>query len=692
MIRGTPGAQTVPVVSKTMLEHGRLPLLKLAEFASRESRRPRPIYTAHKWFARRLGCVFRSLLVAAGIEPGDDFWDAYYGDADLTGKTVLDPFVGGGTSVVEASRLGASCIGIDIDPVACAVTAFEATAATIPDLADTLETLKTSVGARLKKYHLGRSCCGKTMRVLHHFWVQRVDCPSCGQSVDAHPQFVLAEDKSGCWVICRYCNHVEKRNAGIERFRCSRCKETTAVRDGNVVYGRIRCPSCHSSEALIAIARKSKRPPNWHLFAQELIPLKATQRSVSVDERQLVTAGDNARQVYRKAEAELKSLLRAGDIALPNAPISDIARDDDRVTAYGYKSWTDLFNARQLLHLGLLHREIMELDEDLRKPFAIAFSNHLTTNCMMTAYAAGWRRLTPLFSIRAFRHIQRPVEVNPWVDGTGRGTFPNTVRRLMRARDFAAAPKEPSKGDVFVSVPVRQTDTPPRILNESSCRLSGIKSGSVDIVLTDPPYFDNINYSQLSEFFVPWMHHAGLTGAARTASVVKRALKARRADPSSADAFVDGLGRVFMEIERVLKPDGLVVFTYRHSQADAWQSLARAIAKSGLAVSTMFPIPGEAGVGLHSHEGSGLWDAVFVLREAGSCSRTDPLIVSENAVRDAEACVARWERQLESASIAFAAPDVKALQCAHLVASALSPNCHVQQQAQPLYDALQLIS
>jgi hypothetical protein len=52
----------------------------------------------------------------------------------------------------------------------------------------------------------------------------------------------------------------------------------------------------------------------------------------------------------------------------------------------------------------------------------IAFSDHLTTSCMMTNYAFGWRRLAPLFSIRAFRHVPRPIELNPRLDGTGRGT------------------------------------------------------------------------------------------------------------------------------------------------------------------------------------------------------------------------------------------------------------------------------
>jgi hypothetical protein len=71
---------------------------------------------------------------------------------------------------------------------------------------------------------------------------------------------------------------------------------------------------------------------------------------------------------------------------------------------------------------------------------ALAFSDHLTTNCMQTHYAFGWRRLAPLFSIRAYRHVTRPVEINPWLDGTGRGTFPNTVRQVQRAIEFARNP------------------------------------------------------------------------------------------------------------------------------------------------------------------------------------------------------------------------------------------------------------
>src|SRR5579859_3890814 len=85
----------------TLLDAGYLPVEELAVLAMREGRRPRPIYQVHRWFARRFGSAFRALLTAAALPTGADFWSAYYNGTDWRGRRVLDPFVGGGTSIVE---------------------------------------------------------------------------------------------------------------------------------------------------------------------------------------------------------------------------------------------------------------------------------------------------------------------------------------------------------------------------------------------------------------------------------------------------------------------------------------------------------------------------------------------------------------------------------------------------------------
>jgi len=657
---------------RTMLEHGRLPIASIARLAAREGRRPRPIYGVHKWFARRLGIVFRSLLVSANLGPDADFWKGYYGECQLDGLTVLDPFVGGGTSVVEARRLGADCIGVDVDPVACAVTAFELDLWQMPQLDDALAQLKESVGQTVQHYHRGRLPSGEKATVLHHFWVQTVSCPDCECVVHAHPNYILAEDACTCWVICAHCGSVERRRAGVESMRCSACDETTRVRSGPADRGVFVCPHCEHIEPLIDIARHGRKPPQWHLFAQEVFVPQPGTRSVAIADRIFVPARTAAAKAYKDASNAFRAGHGDGKIALPNAPISTVKRADGRITAYGYRSWLDLFNDRQLLHLGLLRRAIAKAPEKIQRSLSVAYSNHLTTNCMMAAYAAGWRRLTPLFSVRAFRHIQRPVEINPWVDGTGRGSFPNCVRKLIRAHQFAMSPKEPLIRGGFRAVPAPAQYGSGVVLNRSSQDLSAVRSGTVDIVLTDPPYFDNINYSELSEFFSPWMRDLGLTASAKaTRTVLAQSIVAGKTAKKDAAAFARGLGQVFREVRRVLKRGGLVVFTFRHTHADAWASLATALRIGGLAVTKVFPMPGEAGTGLHASEGTGLWDAVLVLRRTRLRAGASTMLLSSGAVKRAENQVRQWSKDLKHAAIPFAAVDAQALKSALLVADAL---------------------
>jgi putative DNA methylase len=133
------------------------------------------------------------LLTAAALPLGADFWKAYYEGTDAWhGKTVLDPFVGGGTSVVESSRLGANVIGVDVDAVACAITRFEIRAAKTPELWPKLSHLMEEIGKDLAPYYRTETSEIEDREVLHYFWVQQVVCGNCGVPVEAHPHHQLA--------------------------------------------------------------------------------------------------------------------------------------------------------------------------------------------------------------------------------------------------------------------------------------------------------------------------------------------------------------------------------------------------------------------------------------------------------------------------------------------------------------------
>lgn len=76
----------------------------------------RPIIAVHKWFARRPGTLFRGLLPAEF--QGKPLHEAFYESNSLSGRTVADPFMGGGTPLIEANRTGCDVVGFDINPMA----------------------------------------------------------------------------------------------------------------------------------------------------------------------------------------------------------------------------------------------------------------------------------------------------------------------------------------------------------------------------------------------------------------------------------------------------------------------------------------------------------------------------------------------------------------------------------------------
>lgn len=636
-----------------LLDAGLLPVEELAILASREGRRPRPIYGAHRWFARRFGSAFRALLTAAALPEDADFWTAYYEGTDYWhGKTVLDPFVGGGTSVVEASRLGAGVIGTDVDAVACAITRFETRAADASDLWSALNRLKKEVGEELASYYQTKTTEGENREVLHYFWVQLVTCGSCGAAVEAHPHYQLAYEAEGSrqWTFCPGCHDVQDLPREETQLRCDGCEIVVPIQAGPVWHGRFTCPHCENHERLIDMAARTGHPPEWQLFAVETLESAPAGRSVPLAQRSFRPSTGEDLRVYEAAERALQDRMNPDGtlLCVPERLIPREGRADNRLLNYGYERYSELFNTRQLLHLSLLAEAIDELQGPEREAMTLAFSDHLTTNCMMAHYAFGWRRLAPLFSVRAYRHVTRPVEINPWLDGTGRGTFPNAVRQVQRAIEFARQPKEPLIDGGFRPVPdLPAVGASAEILHRNSRNLHPLSDESVDLVLTDPPYLDNVAYSELSDFFLPWLQLLRLAAAdGEEVAGFDENLAARGRNEAAVAEYASSLAETFSEISRVLKPGGRLVFTYQHQVAGAWHALASAMADAALRPIQVFPLLGDGNAGSHNHKGTSKWDAVFVVVKNERCDRRAPLELSDAQMKRINVHYIYWAKRL----------------------------------------------
>jgi putative DNA methylase len=115
---------------------------------------------------------------------------------------------------------------------------------------------------------------------------------------------------------------------------------------------------------------------------------------------------------------------------------------------------------------------------------------------------------------------------------------------------------------------------------------------SVDLIVTDPPFFDNVHYSELADFFFAWQQ---LTAKSDVDSASTTRCPSEVQD-SHADRFAGKLMAVFRECRRVLKDDGLLVFTYHHSRPEGWRSLANAILGAGFSVVNSQPVKAEMSV------------------------------------------------------------------------------------------------
>jgi adenine-specific DNA methylase len=158
----------------------------------------------------------------------------------------------------------------------------------------------------------------------------------------------------------------------------------------------------------------------------------------------------------------------------------------------------------------------------------------------------------------------------------------------------------------------------------NSENLSFLPSQSVDAVITDPPYFDNVMYSELADFFYVCLR----LGLKEQYEYFQPELSCRpeeivQNEKSGKDVnfFAKGLTNVFKECHRVLKDDGLMLFTFHHNKLWAWENLTNVLLDSDFYVSSAPIVRSEGKSGYHSQIGNVKYDACLVCRKRQSTYR-----------------------------------------------------------------------
>jgi putative DNA methylase len=347
---------------------------------------------------------------------------------------------------------------------------------------------------------------------------------------------------------------------------------------------------------------------------------------------------DNDLLLWQQARTEFER--RRESLLIPRQMIPTEGRSDPRPVNHGYTHFWQLFNERQLLCLSMLLEQVLKIaDQNIRELMLIAFSDCLDANTMFCKYEIDWHKVSLMFGLHAYHPIERPAENNVWGTAFGRGTFVKCFEKVRRAKLYCQHPHERlsdlrgrrySKRTGIERIEGRLVDDFEQMLRtdhagllrcQTSEDLSFLPGKAVDVVITDPPYFDNVQYSELADFFYVWLR-LGLRDVypwfkPELSSHPREIVKNDELGKTTA-FFNEGLRRVFSECHRVLKDEGLLIFTFHHNKTWAWEGIGRLLLEAGFYVSATPIVRSEGKSGFHSSEGNIRYDCVLVCRKAPS--------------------------------------------------------------------------
>lgn len=292
------------------------------------------------------------------------------------------------------------------------------------------------------------------------------------------------------------------------------------------------------------------------------------------------------------------------------------------LTNRGISHWYKMFNPRQLYTNALLLKEIMEapsevFDNNLKSQILGGWQNYLRHNCMFTIWNPQRDTLEPHFANNNYHPKNTTVE-NGVFSSVGRGNFSSCVANVIDGMNFAENPYDlkintGEKGGKSVQIAsddkIISTNT--NLLCQSSTDLrNSIKNESIDLVITDPPFGDNLDYSELADFFLVWLWKPltklfpQLTCAAESPKSLEAVANPARwqgEDESGvrkADIMYDRLlTKCWQEAFRVLKPSGILAFTFHHDKDVAWIGVLESLFKAGFLIESTFPIRSDSAKG-----------------------------------------------------------------------------------------------
>jgi putative DNA methylase len=472
-----------------------------------------PLYTVHRYFARRPHNVFRHLI------------KHYLNDS---GKLVLDPFAGGGVSVIEAVTSGHRAVGYEINDLAAFIIKNE------------LHYIEAD-----------------TIKYVFHDFIKRVHDRLCGVYSIANREIYWVQ-----W---------------ISYTHCTTCDEITLLSPAmSKKSGIYQCQCCKKEFRPKLVSANSVNPTTFcSMTIGSSIEGQVKNPRLELD----------SEKILKTREKHIDKILAKSGLVLTDQQKTYIPpcnlRKESALDKKGINYFEDFFPKSSqgfiLACISVLNE--MNMKDSDRNAISYILSASLRYISRFSTLNESWRGdYKPLEWAKSnFWTPYAFVETNPFLAIWDRF---NSYQRALLDLQTRFPSRKPSCGTVK-SVIQKKADF--AIVNHSSEKMTDLPAESIDLILTDPPYGSYVHYGELSGFWVSWLSkwHEFF----KSAKIFKKgeAVPSRKKYENCKTFFdyEEILRRIFLECFRVLKKGGFMVMTFNNKEPEAWIALLRAVKSAG---------------------------------------------------------------------------------------------------------------
>lgn len=642
----------------------------------------RPVIAVHKWFARRPGTLFRGLLLSEFVD--SRLRDSYFRSHSLRHKRIADPFMGGGTPLVEANRLGADIAGWDINPMAWWIVGRELERLDVAAYEEAGRTLLTELRSRIGElYETECIRCGNPAPVKYFLWVKTQPCTECDRPIDLFPGYLVATNARHPRnvLLCAGCGGLAEVADRKSPGPCPHCDAPLRT-VGPARRGSVPCTHCDAPNSFPAA---TEGPLEHRMFAIEY-----HCHECRAGHRGRFFKTPSARDLAAYEEAK-KRWRHIDPHYVPDDPIPP-GDESTRLHRWGYRRYRQMFNERQLLGLETSCRLIAtQSDPALQRALATNLSDLLRYNNLLVRYDTRTLKALDLFSVHGFPTGLVRCEVNLLGirhrsgKAVGSGGWINILDKYKTAKDYCDRPFEVTPGsrtrvyttgerieaDICHDDPTGDSNGRFAILACDTATHASLAPASLDAVLTDPPYYDSVQYAELMDFCYVWLRRLTTTdnGEFRPPSTRSSGeLTGNRTEGRGLEHFTDGLAKVYGRMADALKPGAPLAFTYHHNRASAYYPVAVAILDAGLVATATLPCPAEMSGSIHINgTRSSIVDTVFVCRKDATVPEGDLAFGPEDISR----LVAADLVQLRAGDVRPSAGDTRCIALGHMTRMAV---------------------